>query len=218
MSFPWANNLSDLRSFLNDNATDKLKFMKACIGRRDGANRVFKTLEFRRLTNLQTTTQPGLGVYVDGTPVTVDSDNPDIGVFTLHAAPGNQQHVEASYYIQWFTDSELTQFIGNASQSLGLTSDPTQVPEGLQPAALNYAAAAGYMKIAAKMAEKLSSTYKAEDPSGAPEMTEVDTFRKLSESCAKQAKELRDSYWAKSGRQNAVAHSSISGSVREPGK
>jgi hypothetical protein len=190
--------------------------MKGCIGKKDGVNRVFKTLEARRLTDFTQALAPGLGVYVNGTLAQVDSDNTDVGAFTLHVAPGNQAQVEASYYFQWFRDTELQQFLLNAAQVLQVGSDPTQVPDGLQPAALHYAAAEAYLKVAVKMTEKLSSTYKAEDASGRPEMTEAEEFRKLAKDCALRADKLRDDYWGKAGKQMSVGFATISGRAKEP--
>ena len=64
----WSTSVADLRAWLNDGPTDKLVSRKRCLGRIDGSNKIFKTFEFRRVTDFTTATSP-FGVYVGPTQI-----------------------------------------------------------------------------------------------------------------------------------------------------
>ncbi len=137
----WAAPESDLRTLLSDNAEDKYRYRKKVFGNTDGTNVLFKTFEFRRVTDFTTAAYP-LGVWVEGVLLTstdIASDNPGSGDFELAAAPTVRQKVEASYYIQWFLDVEIQNFLRLASNWLGMGDDYTQISPQLRPAALKYA-------------------------------------------------------------------------------
>ena len=115
----WTTALQDLRNHLSDGATDRYHFRKRCFGEIDGTNTRFKTFEFRRVTDF---TQEE-GVYINGVlqPASgVSSDSLIPGEFILQTAPSDGSIVEASYYTQWFLDSELEDFLKQSSRWLSL--------------------------------------------------------------------------------------------------
>lgn len=200
----WTNALDDLRNRLNDGPTDKLRFLKKLIGQVDGSNKLFKSFEFRRVTDFSASgTVAPLGVYVNEAIVPVSGDNPEIGVVELASAPAARDTVQGVYYVQWFKDSELTFFLQEASQWLGGGSDFSTVAPGLRPAALEYAACEAYKKLANKFVENQSDTYRFEDSPDPNKQSMVDTYMKMADGCLDQANKLRDDFYGRQGQANA---------------
>ena len=198
---PWtlpADAQSDLRALVSDGPTDKLRYRQRMIGDVNAVNTRFKSFEFRRLTDFFTEANLSLGVFVNGIRQTqgtlVTADFPEIGEVILSAAPSNTSRVEATFYIQWFKDSELAVFLKNATQWLGLGEDVTKVEPGLQPAALYYAAQEAMHKMAVRWAERLSETYKMEDQIRG-ETTPVDDFRRLAKDYKEKSETLRKNFY-----------------------
>lgn len=206
----------DVRKILSDGPTDKLRYRKAIVPEiLDGSNKVFKTFEMRRITALMTATAP-LGVYVNGTAVTVDSEDLPSGEFTVHTAPTEGQHIRATYYVQWFNDDELIQFLTSASEWIGTADDYTQIPQNLRPAAKEYAAAIAYQKLVARFAENLAETYQLYDAPDQKRFDPVSAYMKISEAKMKLAFQLRDDvYKNRQGRALAPISATISGRVRD---
>lgn len=204
----------DLRNYLDDGPTDKLRHRQRIFGPTNGANLIFKTLERRRITDF---TAPGgrLGVFVDNASVTVSSDDQEIGEFTLALAPNDGDEVEASFYIQWFNDDEIDKFLERAGQYLECSNDPTKIPEGLQPSALDFAASKAYQKLASRP-EFLSATYRLEDrPEGTEPITYADHFAKMAARLFTQAKQLRDDFYKdRKGKAQAPLFANNCGNIR----
>lgn len=211
----WTTAVAELRTFLSDGDTDKLRYRKRVINSPNGTITEFKTFEFRRISNFTTAAAP-IGVYVNGVAVTVDADFPDTGVFDLTTAPpADGDVIEATYYIQWFLDAELSTFLVKASQWLLQGADFTMIGDGLQPAVMSYAAHVGYQKLAVRWAEHMSETYRTEDAPDKERMKLMDQYAKMAETLLKEATKLRDSYYTRSGQSLAPLHTSIPGRVRE---
>lgn len=215
----WSTSVADLRSWLNDGPTDKLASRKRCLGRIEGANKIFKTFEFRRVTNLTTADSP-FGVYVGptqmGTLVTVDADNVAMGEFILNVAPdGPNTVVEATYYYQYFLDSELAQFLKNAAQWLGGTDALTIAP-GLQPAALAYASFIGMKKLAQKSTDYISQTYLLQDQPGSKNTDLISNFIKLADEYFKDATKMRDDFYTRQGQSLAPLFGTVVGNIKDP--
>lgn len=212
----WTTGVSDLRTILSDGPTDRYNFRKRCFGEVNGTNARFKTFEFRRITNF-TLTQ---GVYVDGVlqpTVNISSDSPDTGefIFVSGSIPVDGDIVEASYYTQWFIDSELTSFLGYAAQWLLSTTDFTTVPDGLQPCALHYASSEAYKKMAQKWRILQSDMFKVEDAPEEQASGRVDSFIKMAEFYREEALKLRNEFYKRQGRSLQPLFGSISGRVRQ---
>ena len=211
----WSSAVSDLRVQLSDGPADKLRYRKRCLDQPDGVNTKFKTFEFRRLTDFTSPTGTE-GVYVNGALVTATGDAKDVGEFTLPTAPADGAIVEATYYVQWFTDAELQVFLSMASMWLGLGSDPSVVQVGLQPAAIKYAIADAYQKLALRWAEHLSETFRFEDAKDDKRMEVVTSYRNASKDSRKEATELRDHFYTRQGQSLQPLFANISGSVSDP--
>ncbi len=199
----WITSVAELRSKLNDGPTDKLRYFKKLIGSVDGSNKFFKSFEFRRITDFSTPPAAPLGVYVNNSIVGVASDSPEIGMVTLSAAPAARSRVEAVYYIQFFTDAELNEFVTEASNWLGQGDDVTNTPGGLKPAIQAYATAEAYQKMANKEMENLSDTYRFEDSPDPDKETAMDKFQLMAESSRKEAIQMRDDHYKRQGQSNA---------------
>lgn len=208
----WSGAVTELRQLLSDGDTDKLRYRKRVIGYINGTNRVFKTFEFRRITNLITASAP-LGVYVDGTAATVVADHSDVGEFELTTAPTDGSVVEASYYIQWFLDTELNTFLIRASEWLLFGENYSNLPDGLKPAAKFYAAKLACEKLALRWAEALSETYMLEDAPRSQDKLPINQYAALAKQYMAQAENARDSYYTRSGQSLAPLFGSIAGTI-----
>jgi len=227
----WAGPESDLRTMLSDNAKDKHCYRKKVFGNLDGVNLRFKTLEFRRLQNFTndviptppavdpTVTTPPLGVWKNGALLTVAdiaSDNPETGDFELVAPPANTDTLEASYYAQWFIDTEIQQFLRIACNWLSLGDDYTNIQPGLRPAALKYACAEAYQKLSSRWAQMLSEQYLLSDAMEKGRFNPVDAWMRSAELSRKEAYKTRDDFYGRSGQSNIPFAGSIQGRVSDP--
>lgn len=198
----WGTAVADMRLKLSDGPQDKLRAYKRVFGQIDGTNRVFKTFEFRRVTDFTTATAP-LGVYKNQVRLTaadISSDDLTTGYLTLAVAPQSTDVIEATYYLQFFYDAELTGFLRLSANWLGLGDDPTVIGEGLRPAALQYACGEAYQKLAMRFAEHLSETYRLEDAPDAERFRLVDEYKRMAEDCRKEAQNLRDQFYTRQGQ------------------
>lgn len=211
----WATAVDDVRRILSDGSKDKLRHRKRVFGKIDGTNTRFKTLEFRRLTTLVGAVAP-VGAYVDGSLAAVTSDDfSDTGEFVLATAPADGSVVEATYFIQWFLDSEVEGFLTSAANWLtfGVFAD---IPPGLRPAAIHYAAQEAYLKLAVRWAEELSETYRLEDAPSEGAFEIVDKYRQIAMDMHKKSMALRDDFYTRSGKQKQPSFGIIAGNVPDP--
>jgi hypothetical protein len=184
------------------------------VGRTNGVNVVFQSLEFRRVTDLSTASAPA-GVFVNDVAVTVTSDIPEVGEVTLTAAPANGTEVRATYYYQWFLDPELEQFIQYAVNWLGPGNDITQVVQGLRPAVVQHAAGLAYQKLAVRWAENWSMVYKLEDAPKDPAIV-IKGYNDMAKSALLQAETLRKQYYSRQDLNEQPIFAFVSGRVRDP--
>lgn len=193
----WSTALTDLRTKLSDNSTDRLRAFKKVFGDLNGTNKNFKTFEFRRVTDFTDGSSP-LGVYLNNTLIASSGfsyDDPDTGYFGLSAAPVDGDILNATYYVQYFNDDELTGFLRLASNFLAAGDDYSLIPGGLQNGALCYAAAEGYQKLALRFADTMSDTYRLEDLPDVDRNKIVEGFKKSSDESRKQAITFRNDYY-----------------------
>lgn len=212
----WATALTDLRVKLSDSATDKLRAFKRVFGDVDGSNKRFKTFEFRRVTDFSTAVSP-LGVYVNGSLISsasIATDDTASGFFTFVTAPSASDVIEASYYVQFFLDSELQSFLRLSTQWLGLGDDYNNITLGLQPAALQYAASEAYQKLAARFSEHLSETYRLEDMPDVQRQALISEYKNAAAQAREQAHGLRDEYYKRQGQPLAPLFAVNRGFVR----
>lgn len=222
----WTTSVADLRTLLSDGPTDKLRFRKAIVGEIDGANKFFKTFEFRRIedfTNVALAAPFGVykktratGAVVRLTSVDFTSDDPDTGVFELVAAPAIGTSLEATHHVQWYTDAEITEFIGQACQWLLSVDSPLNIPDGLQPCVLQYGAHLAYQKMAIRWRERHSDVFRMEDaPKNENAQSPTQEFLMMAKHFGDQATKLRNTYYERQGQNLQPLHGTIAGSVRD---
>jgi hypothetical protein len=203
-----------VRTHLSDGPTDKLSYRKRGIGIINGTNLRFKTFEYRRITDLSTATAP-LGVFVNGSPVSVSSDDVVSGEFVLAVAPIDGDVVEASYYSQWFVDTEFNTFLKNAAQWSSLGEDFTTTPPGLQPALLDFCGHLAYRKLSLFWARAISETFMFQEAPQKDRFQVVDSYTKLAADFEKRATSLRNDYYSRQGQSLQPLFISHQGNARD---
>lgn len=220
----WTTAVDDLRLLLNDGPTDKIRAFKRVFGTTDGANAVFKTLEFRRITDFTTVDETGpVGIYINGEkfgPIALplEYDDPGSGYFKFSvpgSVPITGAVIEATYYIQYFLDAELETFLRLAQNWLGFGDDYSAIPQGLRPAALQYAAAEGYQKLAMRFSSHLSETYRLEDMPDVKQTALLAEYKQASETARHQAQALRNEYYTRQGQSLSPLFGVYSPAIRD---
>lgn len=217
----WVDPIGDVRKVLSDGPTDKLRYRKEVMNQLDGTNRTFKTFEARRLSDFSQSPTAPIGVYVNGAAATVTDDDPVSGEFTLQTAPTDGQQLRATYYVQWFLDAEITEFLVQAAEWIGYQDAYLTIPEDLRPAAKEYAASVAYQKLSAKFAENLAESYQLYDAPDKKRFDPVSAYMKISDSKMKRATQLRDDvYKGRKGQSGAPRFQTIAGRARDvaPGR
>lgn len=210
----------NLQELISDGPTDKYCDQKKVFGQVNGTNLQFKTFEFRRATNFTSSTWP-LGVYVNGVPVSnanIQQDDIASGNFQFASgqAPADGSVVTASYYYQWFLSTELDQFLQNASTWLQLGATYINIPDGLNAAALRFAAQECYLKAAMKYSVRAAQTYKLEDVPNEDVLKAVSAFQAMAKDYMASAEKMRDDYYTRSGAALAPNSAIATGSVVDP--
>jgi hypothetical protein len=147
--------LASLRSLLGDTDTSKFVFRGNASPPPDGVTMRFFAGDSRLV--------PGtLDLLLSGLPVAPSGAvDPARGTFQLAPsgfAPAANAEIHCSYYYEWFTDAELTDFIGQALPVLNATDvTDTALPLQVRPVVLQFAAYYAYMYKAAEYASALSS-------------------------------------------------------------
>lgn len=211
----WTTAIDELRAAMSDGATDKLRYRKRVIGIQNGTNVKFKTFEFRRVATFVGAAQP-VGVFVNDAPVVVSADDLSTGEFTLAVAPTDGDVLRATYFMQYFTDGELQDFLKQASRWLIGVDDFQQVQIALQPAAVAKACCQGYRKLALRFAENMAEVYQLEDAPDEKRINPVEQFRRMADDFCKEATSLRDDFYSRSGKKLAPRFATIAGNVRDP--
>lgn len=215
MSWDQATAISDCRKLLSDGPTDKLRYRKQVLGFQNSSNVTFKTFEMRRITTLVGAVAP-VGVYVNNTIATVSSESLATGEFVLSSAPADGAQVQATYYVQWFNDDEITQFLTSAAEWIGVADDYTAISQELRPAAKEYVAAQAYQKLVARFSENLAETYQLYDAPDQKRFDPISAYMKIAEAKMKLAFQLRDDvYKNRQGRALAPISATISGRVKD---
>jgi len=143
--------IDSLRRRLSDGPDDKYVHQMEVDPEPDGIQDTFAVPESRLVPDT-------LEVTLEGVPATPDSIDEMAGRFTLSPPDANQK-LRASYYFQWFTDAELDDFLGQASNLIGYDGvADASLPLGLRPATLSYACYFACMKKAAEAADSVSAS------------------------------------------------------------
>lgn len=215
----WASPVSDLRTLLSDGLQDKRAHQKKLVGYCDGINKIFKTVETRYVP-LSVKVYKVTGSTITLLTIATDytEDDPVAGDILMVTAPIANAVIKASYYWRHFIDSELNFFLINAAQKLGGFTDPTLIDPDLQPAAIHFAAADAYEKLAVRWMERLSEQYLVEDSPGVGDgkpMPKPEDFAKLADFMMKRALTLRDDFYKRQGRRFAPSVGIAIGNARE---
>ena len=217
----WTTAVTELRELLNDQNDDRYCYRKKVFGNIDAVNKSFKSFEFRRITDFTVATGPE-GVYVNGVlqaPSAFSADDIATGEFTFVTAPpkqdgnGNGSIITATYYYQWFLDTELSSFLTSASRWLQQGDDFTNIPNGLNQAALYYAAKMAMEKMALRWSTRANNTFLLEDAPKQQSMDVAKTYNEQGASFEKSALDYRNDYYTKSGQSLAAFSVSSWGSV-----
>ncbi len=218
----WANPIADLRVLLSDGPLDKLRANKQVLGNQNGINATFKSFEFRRQNDFSASgTVSPVGVSQNGVliaPSAFVSDDPGTGFFSLAASSvGVNDQLTATYYVQWFIDSELDFFLQQASLWLGNGSDYSQTSDGLKDAALKFAASNAYMKLSLRYAEDMAmETYRLQDAKDDKRMDIVKAYQDASKQARKDANDSRNDFFTRKGRPLSPISGTIAGRVNNP--
>ncbi|OPZ24623.1 MAG: hypothetical protein BWZ03_00098 [bacterium ADurb.BinA186] len=209
----WTTAIADFRTQANDGPTDKLRHRKKVFGVQDSVNTVFKTLEFRRITDF--TAPTGVtGVFVNNALVTVTADDFDVGEFNVETAPADGDELVCTYYIQFFLDTEISLFLNLATQWLGFGEDFTNVGVGFRPAAIQYAIYEGFNKLAMKWHENQSQTFRLEDAPNKENIEYLNWMNATADNALKRATELRDNNYTRQGQSKAPLFKVAGGRVQ----
>jgi hypothetical protein len=218
----WTTAVDDLRTKISDGPTDKLRALKRVIGQADGSNAIFKTLEYRRITDFTTVDETGpLGLYINGErfgplAVPIDYDDLSSGFFKFAplGVPISGAVIEATYYVQWFLDAELESFLRLGANWLGLGDNYSGIAQGLRPAALFYAASESYSKLASRFSEHMSETYRLEDMPDVKRMEIIAAWKAAAKESMDAAMQARDDFYRRQGQSLAPLFGTARGAVR----
>lgn len=215
-----ATAVTSLRSLLFDGAADKMASNKKVFGVQDGTNITFKTFEYRRVTDFTTATFP-LGVFKDGIAIATNKvtvDDTATGTFKLDitVTPSTRVALTASYYYQWFTDTDLITFLTNASTWLGLGPLYYNLPDGLNAAALRYAAQEAYEMAAMKYSTRAAEVFQLEDAPSEDILKSIAAFQSMADNFMDKASKMRDDYYTRQGQSLAPNFGFQLGKVWDP--
>lgn len=217
----WTTALPDLRKLLFDDVDGKYFYRKKCFGQLNGSNQSFKTFDPRRLTDFTDAdlSAAPLGIYVGGVRVDSDavvSDDVITGEFILEVPPTNLQGVEATYYVQQFTDEELISFLTNTSKSfLQMGEDYTLIPLQLQMSALQYTVSQCLLMLSMRWTLRASDAFLVEDSPKKEAQGVAKTFADLAQVFSRTATASRnDSYATSAGQSLSPNFVSNFGQVR----
>lgn len=214
----WSSAITDVRTLISDGATDKLRYRKEIFGNIDGSNVTFKTFEMRRITNFTTAAGTTLGVFdvTTATKLTVTSDDVESGELVVSSAPPAGDSIRATYYVQWFNDAEIIQFLATASEWIQGTDDYTTIANNLQPAAKHFAAGSAYQKLSLRFAQNLAEQFQLYDAPDQKRFDPISVYDKLAKGMFKLAFELRDdTYKNRQGQALAPLFGTVKGRMKD---
>lgn len=221
MSTPqWANPIGDVRVAISDGPTDKLAWDKKVVGPQNGKNRRFKTFEIRRVTKfVDCEDNDSTGVFLNYDRVTIENEDTESGMFEFgagEAVPNDGDSLRATYYYQWFDDSEISVFLRATANFIGVGDDFTQITSDFQPAAIEFAAGGAYQKLASKFATNYHEMFQLYDAPDEKRFNPVTAFMNIAEKKFKLAFELRDDvYSGRKGKAGAPLTGVVRGRVRD---
>lgn len=209
----WLTGKQDLRIALSEGPTDRYHFRKRVFGELNGANTLYKTFEFRRITDFTLTP----GVFLNGALLptsNISADSVLTGEFILDFLTVDGDILEASYYTQWFLDAELDGFLVDASRWCLSNDDFTQTPSGLISAVKSYAMSRAYLKMSQKWRDYMSTTYKVEDAPKDGGSGPVADFIKMATTFRTEAEAQRKEFYTRQDQSLQPLFGTVRGHVR----
>lgn len=192
--------ITNLRQLSNDTPTANLISRETMKPKPDGTRKKFY-VDYQDLVSGSVYTTIGntdAGFRIQ-TGFTVDLAN---GIITFSAAPAaGSDPFTADYNFYWFTDTDYTEFLDEASKQLSvLTAE--QVPSALSMALMQFGLFYFWQRRASQYASRYAST-------GGLSSQNVDTvtknFRDLAKAAWDSGTKFRDDYYLKQGEQNQPA-------------
>ncbi len=185
--------ITSCRILGNDTPTSNLITLESPIGTADGTNTKFR-LQYQNIVSASVYISYGT-TFRTNTGFTVDLTN---GILTFSPAPANATALIADYNYYWFTDTDWTDFLGQAAQLLGSSTDPTTVAAGLIQALEQFALYYYFMRRATQYANKYAS-------SGGQAAQQVDSVTKnflgLANAAMKNGNQMRADFYTKKDAQ-----------------
>jgi hypothetical protein len=173
--------LNSLRVKLGDTLTSKFEFRVDTYPTPDG-------LAKRFFTGRNQLMEGSLLVFVDDREQSqgITANFPQ-GTFEMADPPAVGAKLQASFYYQWFLDSELEEFLTLAANAFGQSTHVgTTIPDGLRPAVLSIACYHAYMRKAAEFTESVVASaggFTTDQTKLAP------NWRAMADAAMKQAKD-----------------------------
>ena len=214
----WTTSTEDLRKLLADESNQKLAWRKVVFGDVDGVNKTFKTFEYRRITDFSSSdTAAPLGVFVNGVQIPVATDYPDVGEFVVSQASDVAEGVTigATYYVQWFLDSELDTYILNGIHQVSM-DQVENVPFALRNAVLQYAAGDSYSNLALRYTRVMGDHYRVNDLPREYAQEMAERYRTLAKEAYELAQKLRDDYYTRQGQSLQPLFATVLGAAPNP--
>lgn len=197
---------SDLRTYLNDNPTDRPIKQKIAIGEVDGYNINYFTFDDRLVAGTLGVTIDFIAAALATPPRTVTLLDPVMGHFTLDPAPAPSQVVRCNYYFQLFLDADITEALNRAMGQVFDTADITTIPIGLGQVVLNFGGYFAFTKASIRWAERKSKQFIVEEEPVVQEtLNRANHYKDLAKKYMDEARILRDDYYRRQSRSLAPA-------------
>ncbi len=196
--------LLELRQMLADTPQHKRATRKKLLGQVDGNNVSFVSYDKRIVDGT-------FQAYVNDGPVSANVTDLVAGEIEFAAAPDQNSKVTASYYWQWWLDSELITFLNKGAELTGQFNNNIpdkaylQIEPGLKNAALQFALSVAADSLANYLlTRKHSGEFLLEQDKGTDEgMADViRAMTDMSSKAYKKAMDLRDDFYKRQGRRN----------------
>lgn len=144
--------IAQFRSIVGDGVSDHFVYKTKPYPSPDGLTKQFFAGHHRIVSSTLSIFLQGASLAVSGTPDYTG------GYFTVTTAPSPSGNFQASYYYQWFTDTEIVSFLTSAANALRFdTVDDSGIAIGLRPALVTMAASDAFYRKAAEYSNAISA-------------------------------------------------------------
>ena len=194
------NLIESLRIAGEDAETSNRAFNESPVGAVNGTNTHFR-LANRNIVPGSVLISDSTGVWRENAAAYGFVEDDVNGMITFNTAPVLNTILTADYYWQWFTDTDMSEFINEAAQNLGYT-DPTAVPQLQVTSLLKYALNVLLLRKAQAYTRKFSSS------SGgiSQEVAAVaNQFQEEAKQAFDEGVKLMNNYYTRSGARQAPA-------------